>query len=160
MLSKSHMRAPALASLFCLLIFISHKDAHFKEKPPDSMKIPNTSETRIVSHTLCFKLCLTETEDQPKSVCVSIRNREAHQQLANVHLNLKPMYLFHVNKLPIYQFFSLLLHVSPCPSFHVGFESISLDLFSLIFFLLAQHVMLLFSLLHALQVLQVGLATD
>ena len=113
--ANSSMRRPPIFSVL-LSIYITQRYRHFKEKPLDSMKIPNTSETRIVSHTLHFKLCPAETKDQPKSVCVSIRNIEGHQQLTNVYLNLKSMYLFHMNKLPINHFFSLLLHISPGPS--------------------------------------------
>ena len=42
---NTSMRHPSL--FFVLLsIYITKRYTHFKEKPPDSMKIPNTSETR------------------------------------------------------------------------------------------------------------------
>lgn len=43
--------------------YIYHTKTRFKEKPPDSMEIPNTSKTRIVSHMLRFKLYPAETKD-------------------------------------------------------------------------------------------------
>ena len=50
--------SPSRPPYFSVCSYIYHTKAHAlqKEKPPD-YEIPNTSETRIVSHTLRFKLC-------------------------------------------------------------------------------------------------------
>ena len=127
--------SPSCPPYFSVCSYLYHTKAHplQREKPPGSMKFPNTSETRIVSHTLRFKFCPVKTKDQPKSVCVSISNREAHQQLTNVHLKPKPTYLFHVNKLPINYFsFSFLCSFTCLQGlllFMLAFESVGLNLF-------------------------------
>ena len=132
--------SPSCPPYFSVCSYLYHTKAHAlqREKPPGSMKFPNTSETWIVSHTLRFKLCPAKTKDQPKSVCVSISNREAHQQLTNVHLKPKPTYLFHVNKLPINYFsFSFLCSFTCLQGlllFVQAFESIGLDLFPFLLF--------------------------
>ena len=130
-------RAPALSSLpFTFLfahIYITQRHVLQKERRL-TMKIPNTSETRIVSHTLRFKSCPANTKDQPKREA-QVNKEQLKPQAHCISLTLSPTKAL---LLLLFFFFffllHLLLHVSPGPSFHVGFESIGLDPFFFILF--------------------------
>ena len=85
-------RAPALSSPpFTFLfahIYITQRHVLQKERRL-TMKIPNTSETRIVSHTLRFKSCPANTKDQPKREA-QVNKEKLKPQAHCISLTLSP----------------------------------------------------------------------